>query len=219
MAPGEFDMVRFVLDPEEETYANPPWATFLLRSLLGNNDFQEAFLQRFSDLLNTTFTPEHAKSLINDMADVIRPEMPRHISRWSHPPTFRHWEQHVDVMLRFAEERPAHQIAHLQQHFGLLEPELISLVLPEQGHGLIHLNSLELGQPLQAPESAGLRTFEDGSKTWEGRYFPEIPLQLRAEPSAGYRFAHWVVNGDTLTESAIEWLPDGTTTIPSVFRP
>ena len=215
----EFDMVRFVLDPEEVTYANPPWASFLIRSLLENPDFRDDFLRRFADLLNSTFTPERSKSLINDMAEVIRPEMPRHIDRWSHPPTFRHWEQHVDVMLRFAEERPAHQVAHLRDHFGLGQPRIVSVVLPEAGTGRIHLNTLELGLPLDGPESAGLRNRDDGSKTWEGRYFPDIPVRLEAEPSAGYRFSHWVVNGDTIPDPAMEFHPEENFIIQPHFVP
>jgi len=219
MRSWEFDMVRFVLDPDEVTYANPPWASFLIRSLLENPDFRDDFLRRFADLLNSTFTPERSKSLINDMAEVIRPEMPRHIDRWSHPSRFRHWEQHVNVMLRFAEERPAHQIAHLRDHFALGQPRTVSVVMPEAGTGRIHLNSLDIGLPFEGPEAYGLRYWDDGSKTWEGRYFPDIPAHLKAEPSAGYRFSHWVVNGDTIPDPEMEFHPEENTVIHPHFVP
>ncbi len=213
----EFDMVRFVLDPEEVTYANPPWATFLLRSLLENLDFRNAFLRRFTDLLNTTFTPEHMKPLIYRMAETIRPEMPQHIDRWSHPPTVRQWEEHVNVKLRFADERPAYQSTHLQDHFDLGDPSTVSLALPKPGTGRIRLNSLDLGLPLEESEAIGLRNWDDGSKTWEGRYFPDVPMNLEAEPSAGYRFSHWVINGDTIPDSVTEFLPEGNTAIHPHF--
>ncbi|TVQ71940.1 MAG: T9SS C-terminal target domain-containing protein [Balneolaceae bacterium] len=215
----EFDMVRFVLDPEEETYANRPWATFLLRSLLENPGFRDAFLRRFSDLLNATFTPEHMKPLIREMADVIQPEIPPHIERWSHPPSFRHWEQHVGVMLRFADERPQYQFSHLQNHFDLQDPKTVSVVMPDAGIGRIHLNTLELGLPRQGPEAAGLRNWDDGIKTWEGRYFPDVPVRLAAEPSAGYRFSHWVVNGDTIPDPVLELHPEDNTAIHPHFVP
>ncbi len=215
----EFDMMQFVLDPEEVTYANPPWASFLLRSLLENDEFHDRFLRRFADLLNTTFAPDYVKPLIHEMADAIRSEIPRHIDRWSHPPTFRHWEQHVDVKLRFADERPQYQFSHLQNYFDLQDPQTVSVVMPDAGIGRIHLNTLELGLPLQGPEAAGLRNWDDGVKTWDGRYFPDVPVRLAAEPSAGYRFSHWVVNGDTIPERVTELLPTEKTSVHPHFIP
>ncbi len=215
----EFDMLQFVLDPEEVTYANPPWATFLLRSLLQNDGFRQTFLQRFSDLLNTTFAPEHAKPLINEMAETIRPEMQRHIDRWSHPAYFNHWEQFLDIKRHFADERPGYKITHLQNHFGLGDPKTVSVVLPDAGNGRIQLNAIDLGLPLEGPESIGLRKWDDGEMTWEGRYFPDVPLRLEATASDGYRFVHWVVNGDTIPDHTAEFFPEETTTIHPHFVP
>jgi len=215
----EFDMLQFVLDPVEATYANQPWASFLLRSLLENHDFRDAFLRRFSDLMNTTFATDHMKSLVHEMADAIRPEIPRHINRWSHPPSLRHWEQHVDIKSHFAEQRPEHQIAHLRNYFDLQEPVAVSMVLPEPQAGRVCLNTLDLGLPIQKPEYSGKSTLDDGSTTWEGRYFPDVPLHLKARASAGYRFDHWVINGDTIPDPEIEMYPGEHTVIHPYFVP
>src|SRR5690606_17581860 len=37
---------------------NPEWSTFLFRKLLENNNFKTKFINRFADMLNTTFLPE-----------------------------------------------------------------------------------------------------------------------------------------------------------------
>ncbi len=216
----EFDMLKFLLDPDELTHANQPWATFLIRSLLKNHGFRKAFIRRFSDLLNTTFRPDAMNGLIDEMADVVRPEMERHIQRWSHPPTLRNWEQHVDLMKDFSDKRPDHQIQHLQTHFHLEDPVEVDVLFPEEGTGIVHLNSLEIGPHLRH-ESDGHQSgpsIHDVYR-WSGSYFPDIPIELHAAASAGYRFSHWEINGDTIPGSRLEINPVDRTVILPRFHP
>jgi len=66
-------------------WPNPEWTTFMLRAMLTNNDFKTGFINRFADLLNTSFLPEWVTSVINDMMTHLEPEKPEHILRWRNP--------------------------------------------------------------------------------------------------------------------------------------
>ena len=67
------------------------------------------FVTRYYELLDTVFAPEHVRSLIDDMTEVIEPEMPRHIATWGDAgpdyPDMDAWYHNVDVMRNFADKR------------------------------------------------------------------------------------------------------------------
>ncbi|MBP3193583.1 CotH kinase family protein [Natronogracilivirga saccharolytica] len=209
---SEEDMLQFVLETEETGYANAPWATFLLRSLLENEQFKTRFLRRFNDLLITTFQSGHMTQLIDEMAEVIRPEIGRHIERWSHPPDKQTWDEHVNIMRYFAETRPEFKIEHLQHHFdtGDLIPVVVNL--DHASGGVVTLNSITL----QPDEKQG--SGSESPETWSGRFFENVPVELEAKPSAGYRFSHWEINGDSIIHAGHSLTPDDKTTITPVFE-
>src|SRR5690606_8517669 len=84
-----------------------PWSTLLLRSLLENPGFSAAFVNTFADLLNSRFKPAHVVERIDQYAGVIATETPAHWDRWGgfteEPPV---WEERLQVMRSFAEQRP-----------------------------------------------------------------------------------------------------------------
>lgn len=166
---------------------NPAWATFLLRNLLLNDDFRIAFINRFADLLNTTFLPEHALFVMDELRQGIAPEMPEHIARWNRPDSMETWEDNIKVMAEFANLRPAHQRAHIRKKFNISHD--VSLTLNIAGYdamaapGHIQLNSLEI-----RPGTPGSTS---SVYPWTGLYFSGIPVTLEAVPAPGYRFAGW----------------------------
>ncbi len=115
------DTLTFALAEDSDDWRNEDWSTFLFRSMMENANFQNAFVSRYNTLLDSTFQSANVKTLINSMKAVIADEMPRHISTWGDDgPDYANmgqWEDNVDVMLDFAQNRPAIAREHLDSMF------------------------------------------------------------------------------------------------------
>ncbi len=88
-----------------------------MRQLLESELFRTSFINRFADLLNTSFLPGRTTSVIREMKQLIEPEVEEHIARWSSPESKDEWERFIKEMLHFAEQRPHLQFNHIMEFF------------------------------------------------------------------------------------------------------
>ncbi len=95
-------------------FGREPWSNTLFDGLLENRGFRDAFLNRFADMLNTTFLPERMTSMLDSLKTIYAPEIAEHINRrgdagnWPYPLNYEEWVDKVDVIRRFAERRPGY---------------------------------------------------------------------------------------------------------------
>lgn len=192
--------LKFHTEPKGPHWPNPPWSTFILRSLLDNQEFKTAFITRFADHLNDSFSPERALRLIDKHYQRLLPEMPKHLKRWEL--SNKTWNREVGVMQEFAAERPSYVRTHLMDKFDI--GRQASLNLTSSAGGKIVLN----------------RNVEINSgDNFTGTYFEKIPVHLLAEPDLGYKFSHWegVELLDGTRELSIALLND-VSTLRAVFE-
>jgi hypothetical protein len=168
-------------------WPNPEVATFLLRKFLENEDFKLEFINRFADLLNSTFHHDRVVGVINDLKDVIAPEIADHIHRWSHHENPNEWLEHVQVMIDFADQRPFYQRQHIIEQFELSGQYELTVDLSNCLHGHIVVNTIEI-----TSETPGI---SDPVYPWSGTYFIGVPVKLEAKTAPGFKFLHW--DGDT----------------------
>ena len=176
--------LSFATDPTGDSHRNVWWSTILLHKLLTNPAYQEKFVNRFSDLLNSTFLPERIGDVIERLKSGIKSEMPRHIMRWSAPRTTSMWEQNVDEMRRFASERPHYQRQHIADYLQLKAQHEISVNVTGHEQGYIRINSIDL---IETTKGVSANPYP-----WKGIYFEGIPVNLQAIANPGYRFVKWV---------------------------
>ncbi|MCX6150822.1 MAG: CotH kinase family protein [Ignavibacteriales bacterium] len=161
--------------PVETYYANPPWSTYLLRTLLSNTDFKNDFVQRFAMYMNTTFKAERLKPIIDSIIAVVAKEVPRHKAMWPESMSFGPtWESQLNIVYEFAEKRSGFVIDHLKNKFGISGTANLAIKNPELNKGKIFVNTVEV---------------KDGNFT--GIFFKEIPIHLKVVPNAGYKFTGW----------------------------
>ncbi len=165
------DAIAFFTDPNGPRWPNPPWSTFLFRSLLRNREFRHQFVNRFCDRLNTSLRSDSVLRQVDWFEDLLGPEMPRHLQRWRR--SEMHWRRHVGIIRQFAEKRPAVLYEHLARHFQTGAPARLELHVDAGG-------SVIINQCISA-----------NSGTFEGTYFERIPITLQAVPMPGYRFDGW----------------------------
>lgn len=159
-------------------------ATLIIRKLLENEGYRYYFINRFADLLNTTFKEDRVASIISMFETVYAPEMEENARRWqgyaSMPYT---WQTDVNRMKTFAWNRPNFQREHLMEKFDLSEVFDLVLNVSNTNHGHIHLNTIDIH-----PNTDGI---EQSAYPWIGKYFDSIPVTVKAVPYDGYEFSHW----------------------------
>jgi len=182
-------------------YPNPPWSTFLLRKLLENELFRIKFINRFSDLSNTIFKPEFIKNRIDEFKNNINNEIDRHLLRWQNQhQTHQDWENTVETMKIFSDERLSYLKPFYINKFELEESQVINLDISNKNAGKIQINSIKLR-----------------SYPWEGEYFSNNPITLTAHSNPGYRFVEWVGDYSSQDEE-INLLLDEAKSIKAMFE-
>lgn len=188
------DWATRIEDPTEPDAAFYNNSTLLLRKLLENSEYKDFFLNRFADLLNTTFTTDRILTKINYFKELYRPEIVENNSRW---PSFcaelDKWEDYVDVLSNFAINRPLFQREQLVNKFELDGLYDLVLDVSDTTHGHIHLNTIDI---LSTTDGIASNPY-----IWIGNYFKNVPITLKAIERPGYVFTHWSGDvNDTLAE-------------------
>ncbi|GAB1396097.1 MAG TPA: CotH kinase family protein [Saprospiraceae bacterium] len=187
-------------DPNSKGWPNPPWSTLILRKLLANKSFKQAFLTRFCDHLNDSFAPTRVEKKIDKFYTTLLPEMPRHTNRWQLD--FNTWTEQVDIMRLFARQRPLFMRVFLRDMFSPGRECLIHLDVDKGGSIVIN------------------NTIETDTSAFDGIYFSSLPVTLRAKADFGYLFDHWEGPGLYSTKDSITvQLSEPVTNYRAVFKP
>lgn len=164
-------------------YGGEKYENHILIGLLKNNNFKNYFINRFADLLNTTYKKEHVIRLINLMQNNISQEMPQNISRWKLINSMDNWNNNVEIMREFARLRPDIQKQHIADFFKLNGTYDLKTETNNISQGFVKVNTIGINN-----STVGI----DGDySTWSGKYFQKIPLVVEAIALPGYKFSHW----------------------------
>lgn len=172
--------LAFHTEPDGPAWPNPPWSTLLLRKLLENDGFRQTFVNRFADHLNLAFASERVQQRIDSLYRLYAPEMERHLKRWRL--SDRKWKNQLNRMRAFAAERPAYVRMHLMDKFNT-------------GGQRNMQASTTAGGSIVINDHLRIRHH----KAFDGIYFENYPIHIRAVPDYGYRFSHW--EGITLEDN------------------
>lgn len=181
-------------EPNGPDYPNPAWSTLILRKLLVSPVYKNEFINRFADLMNTSFLPSRVVEMIDGMKSVIEPEMLEHISRWKAPGTIDNWQYFLNVERTFANERAGFQRAHIRSQFGITSNIDATLNVSNDAHGYIKINTIDI-----KPGTPGISATP---YPWTGVYFSNIPVTLTAIAKPGYVFSNWT-GGSSSTNATI----------------
>ena len=192
--------IQFALEPNGPSWPNPAWSTFLLRKLVENAKFKFAFINRFADMMNTTFVGSSVVSNIDSIAAIVQPEIQRNYDKWG-AVSLVGWQNAVQTMKNFAMNRVPYVQGHINQQFvraGIYE---VTLSNSPSSAGSIKINTIEVSGDL-----------------WKGKYFENVPVTLTAKAFRGFRFKKWEVNGVVALSPTIEVNLKKETTIKAVYE-
>ncbi len=168
----------------------------IIQNLLSNQNYAEYFINRYADLMNTTFHPQNMESLAREMEADLEPEMARHFLKWNEGPisifgltiatstNVSEWKNNVDVMVNWCDQRPQIMRDHIQNMIASPNQVAITLESEPLEAGKIKINSI-------VPDTSG----------WTGIYFNGIPISLSARPNPGYIFDHWEADNTLLSDT------------------
>ena len=173
--------MSFALDPNGPGWPNPSWSTFMLRNLIQNNEFRNKFVNRYADEMNSRFLATDVVQHFNDLYSVILEEIPDQLDRWGNngdPYSY------VELMTNFAVNRPEYAKEHILNELNLPDYHNIGIENDTPDLGFVRVNNNLKIQELY----------------WNGDYFEQVPITLKAVPEFGYTFSHWSGDYDSTEE-------------------
>lgn len=209
---AETNMIEWVtaeLDMRHEA----EWPNLIFRNLLENENFKNAFINRIAGHLNTTFLPQRLHGIISEMQSVIEPEIDRHILRWGYPYSMEAWLDEwagIEQMRQFADDRPDILREHIRDHFEINSDVQLTVDVSDQNRGYIQVDSISI-----EPSTPGV---SPEPYPWEGIYFEDVPLELKAIATPGYRLQHWIVDGETVQDNELILPMNSDTSVEAVFE-
>ena len=102
--------------------------THIAYALVHNPGWRERFIERYVELIVTTFAPERAVRILNELKAEMAPEMKRHIARWKNPGSYDKWLSNVKAVQRWMEQRPQYALNNLKSYFKLSQSYIDELV-------------------------------------------------------------------------------------------
>ncbi|HMI07191.1 MAG TPA: T9SS type A sorting domain-containing protein, partial [Flavobacterium sp.] len=151
---------------------------------LQNPGFRNDFINRFADLMNTSFLTSRVLGKIDEMKAQIAAEMPEVFARWEAPLDDDDWNYFIDVEKDFANQRPACQRNHIRSKFGIASNINATLDVDDVTHGYIKMNTIDIKQGTPGITAAN-------PYPWTGIYFSGIPVTVKAIANPGFVFSNW----------------------------
>jgi hypothetical protein len=151
---------------------------------LNNTELKNYFVNRFADLINTIYQPEHFDSIAYAMESDLLSELSKQTERWGMP---TEWdvEYYIDNLLSYNSTRIYTARQHINESFALDGQRTITLQVDTEDAGYIHISTIT---PTELP--------------WSGVYFDGVPVTITAIANPGFIFDHWESNTIIPTGSA-----------------
>lgn len=205
---ADFDMIDFALNSN-----NPNSYSQILNALINNTQFKNYFINRYADLMNTTFLLSSTDPIGDEIYTQIVPEMPRNYNRWlTNVPNeiddlMTNLANNHESMNNFIDNRSQYARQHIINNFTLPNALTnVTLKVLPAGAGEIQISTII---PANYP--------------WTGTYFRGVPVVITAIPNPGYTFQKWSnnsyisnINNATFTANSFS---TNTTTFTANFVP
>lgn len=176
------------LEGATTTPDQPAWATELLRGLLENDGFRRDFINAMADGLNSTFRSARLTPFVDRFAAQYAPAIPRWYARWG---VSTDWQQWVDWLKEFTQNRPPYLYQHYRAKFGLTGTGTVTVAVNDAARGAVRVNSLVIDEDTPGLPVAGQ------PYPWSGTYFRGNAVTLTALPAAESMFVRWLETGET----------------------
>lgn len=192
---------------------NDPEKTLFLRSLLKNNEFKNLFINRFYDLINSSFNPDRIIKIADSHFKLIETEFENHNDRWGYYPSSldvpSNYKSSLNRLKGYMVARPEMQRKILRSELELGEDFEVLIDISNPGMGEVQINTLTINDDLHG--------IFGQSYPWIGIYNRSVPIQLSPKAEEGFLFDHWLVDGKKINEEDITLTLEKKTSITAIF--
>ncbi|MBI3258281.1 MAG: CotH kinase family protein, partial [Ignavibacteriae bacterium] len=163
----------------------------LISKLMDNIAFRKKFINRYADLINTTFRYENLAGANNpynvfkNLFTIMDKEMPRAFTRWSgstQSASYTDWKTAYGNMQVWARDRPKNARMHMKDQYSSMISDTVSLTfqVSPTGAGTIKVNTI----------------YPNIGTGWKGTYYKGVEITVTAIPNPGYEFTSWNINNN-----------------------
>lgn len=174
-------------------------STLFMRKLLANPEFKNAFVTRFTDLLNTEMRPERVEGLLDSIIALSKPDLAKDWKRWGLSDSAYQADQ--KLIRDFIRGRPAVVRSHLERVFGLGAGIGVEVAY-DTAAGSVKVNAAGItGSP------------------WQGTYYRGMRLRFSAAPKRGFAFKGWKAGPKAYPDPVLETSVDAPLALQARFEP
>jgi hypothetical protein len=195
-----YNTLAFALETNGPDWPNPPWSTLLFRRMISNEEFRNEFATQYADRLNRNFLPERVSFVIDSIKNIYLPEIRDHLDRWQL--NYDNWQYNYDLIKKYGNYRPDYARNHLASVLNLGQVLKIRIRIDDPGTGTVKVNTIF---PYKYP--------------FDGYYFKDLPISLKAVPAAGYKFVKWRMGALESNSASIKYDMKEPEDFVAVFEP
>lgn len=163
-----------------------PLEETILSSLMKNEEFRERFVVSFMDMANYNFDyQKNVKDMIEDFyQNYVAGAVASHQRFQNENYSEADYRRDVALVDEFYKNRYQYITAYLKKDLGLKGKLNHILLKQNESKGRVYLNTIELKE----------------GEEFEGYYYSDYPVRLRAIPIRGYELEGWNVDGTVISD-------------------
>ncbi len=177
-------------DKSKHESINYPVEMFL--ALYENEDFKNEFINSICDIRNYDFSKDYAAKKCNELASLYKPlakdsilrNGPDWVAYWQDPDDY--YKKKIGEVNFFLMGRYTQFLDITRRALGLEKQVAVEVSVDDINNGAVQINNTVLDMNRLS------------NNTFNGDYFKESPIILKAIPSEGHEFASWEVKGATV---------------------
>lgn len=158
--------------------------------LLEDREFKDYVFSRYVDLLNSDLSTRSLTELLNTFRSTLQPEMERHFKRFETDIKnekaikildLSTWSASMDSIAEFVKQRPAYARQMIKETFNPGDEVSLNVKGLSKEEGFLKINNVSTRMA-----------------SWNGIYFKDQVIKLKAVPAQGYRFSHFFLNDEKI---------------------
>ena len=210
---AEYNMIGHSTTSTGQVWPNGEASTLFLRKILSNQAFEEEFTQRTCTFAQTVFAPDRTKQHMDSLTARIHSEIPAFVDAFENAPwewklwgdapvggSYNSWQTHINKFQQFFVQRLDYLLSNYKYHFNYDGDFRLKINCDETSNGRVVLHENEMRIPYQ----------------YEGQYFRNVPILIKAIPDEGYSFVRWNETGDT--NAVIHYSSNQQSMLTPIFR-
>jgi len=210
---ANYDAINHATTTSGNFWPNGEASTLFLRKLLNNQAFENEFTQRTCTFAQTIFAPERTQHFIDSLSARIDSEVPALINKFNNVPqewyqwgdnpvggSYSGWQNHLSTFSNFFDIRFGYILSNFQSHFNYSGHFDLKINFDADTPGTVVFHSNKMQIPFQ----------------YEGKYFNNVPIVIKAIADEGYHFLRWEETGDTT--ATINFAANAASVLTPIFQ-